>query len=123
MQVLQADGGEYCACVNAATLALVDAGIPLRDYVCACTASLVDDRALLDVSSLEGSTGGPELTVAVLPQSGEIVLLEMTRRFHVDHLDKVLAVALEGCQKIYHVLDKEVRLRVPVSLRQQNHDT
>ncbi|NXL90027.1 EXOS4 protein, partial [Alectura lathami] len=27
VQVLQADGGNYCACVNAATLALVDAGV------------------------------------------------------------------------------------------------
>ena len=30
VEVLQADGGNYCACVNAATLALIDAGIPLR---------------------------------------------------------------------------------------------
>jgi ribonuclease PH len=40
VEVLQADGGNYCACVNAATLALIDAGIPLKDYVTACTASL-----------------------------------------------------------------------------------
>ena len=38
---MKADGGNYCACVNAATLALIDAGIPLVDYVSACTASLV----------------------------------------------------------------------------------
>ncbi len=112
VEVLQADGGNYCACVNAATLALIDAGIPLRDSVCACTASLVNDMALVDVSSLESSSGGPELTVAVLPKSGEIVLLEMTQRFHLDHLDRVINTALEGCQKIYHILDKEVRTHV-----------
>ena len=39
---MKADGGNYCACVNAATLALIDAGIPLIDYVSACTASLVN---------------------------------------------------------------------------------
>ena len=112
MEVLQADGGNYCACVNAATLALVDAGIPLRDYVCACTASLMNDVPLLDVGSLESTSGRPELTVAVLPKSGEIVLLEMSQRFHMDHLDKVMAVALDGCQKIYRILDKEVREHV-----------
>ncbi len=57
VEVLQADGGNYCACVNAATLALVDAGIPMRDYVCACTASLMNDVPLLDVSSLVSSEG------------------------------------------------------------------
>nr|KAF6395764.1 exosome component 4 [Molossus molossus] len=36
VQVLQADGGTYAACVNAATLAVLDAGIPMRDFVCAC---------------------------------------------------------------------------------------
>ena len=61
--VILADGGNYCACVNAATLALIDAGIPLRDYVTACTASLVDDKPLVDISSLESTQGGPELTV------------------------------------------------------------
>ena len=60
---LLADGGNYCACVNAATLALIDAGIPLRDYVTACTASLVDDKPLVDISNLESTQGGPELTV------------------------------------------------------------
>ena len=61
--ILLADGGNYCACVNAATLALIDAGIPLRDYVTACTASLVEDKPLVDISSLESTQGGPELTV------------------------------------------------------------
>ena len=41
---MEADGGNYCACVNAATLALIDAGIPLVDYVSACTASLVSEH-------------------------------------------------------------------------------
>ena len=50
--------------------------------------------------------------MAVLPKSGEIVLVEMSQRFHMDHLDKVMSVALEGCQKIYQILDKEVRNHV-----------
>ena len=112
VEVLQADGGNYCACVNAATLALIDAGIPMRDYVSACTASLVNDIPLVDINSLESTTGGPELTVAVLPKTGEIVLLEMSQRFHMDHLEKVMDVALEGCQNIYTILDKEVRRHV-----------
>jgi exosome complex component RRP41 len=35
VEVLQSDGGNYCASVNAATLALIDAGIPMKDFVCA----------------------------------------------------------------------------------------
>jgi ribonuclease PH len=40
VEVLQADGGDYAVCVNAATLALIDAGIPIRDVCCAVSAGL-----------------------------------------------------------------------------------
>ena len=52
VEVLQADGGNYCACVNAATLALIDAGIPLKDYVTACTASLGDMTRIVKWNNL-----------------------------------------------------------------------
>ncbi len=109
LEVLQADGGEFCACVNAASLALVDAGVPMRDVVCAATASIVDEDAIADVSGYEG---GAELALAMLPKSGEIVLLEMTRRFHLDHLDKVMEAAENACKKIYETLEAEIRKHV-----------
>lgn len=36
VQVLQSDGGEAVAAINAATLAVIDAGVAMRDYVVAC---------------------------------------------------------------------------------------
>jgi len=38
--LLQADGGVRPACINATTLALIDAGIAMEDYVCACGAGV-----------------------------------------------------------------------------------
>ena len=53
VEVLQADGGDYAVCVNAATLALIDAGIPIRDVCCAvsCGVAIKDNVAysLLDL--------------------------------------------------------------------------
>ena len=110
VEVLQADGGNYCAAVNAATLALIDAGIPLKDYVTACTAGFIHGKVLVDVNSQESNIGGgSELTMAILPKSEEIVLLEMSQRFHVDHLDKVMDAAMQGCKDIHATLDKVVR--------------
>ncbi|CAH0550846.1 unnamed protein product [Brassicogethes aeneus] len=113
VEVLHADGGIYPACVNAATLALIDAGIPLKEYVCACTASLANnDVPMLDISHQEEAIGGPTLTVAALPMSGKIVLMEMSQRFHLDHLPKVLEKALQGCKDVKNILDEAVRLHV-----------
>ncbi|KAJ8962500.1 hypothetical protein NQ318_000890 [Aromia moschata] len=113
VEVLHADGGIYPACVNASTLALIDAGIPIKEYVCACTASLANnDTPMLDISHQEEIIGGPTLTVAALPMSGKIVLMEMSQRFHLDHLKKVLEKALKGCRDVKQILDEAVRLHV-----------
>ncbi|KAL3287435.1 hypothetical protein HHI36_001906 [Cryptolaemus montrouzieri] len=113
VEVLHADGGIYPACVNAATLALIDAGIPLKEYLCACTASLAsNDIPMIDISHQEEIMGGPTLTVAALPMSGKVVLLEMSQRFHVDHLPKVLDKALKGCIDIKNILDEAVKNNV-----------
>lgn len=34
-------------CVNAATMALIDAGVPMKDFVCACSAGYIEDTPLL----------------------------------------------------------------------------
>uniref|UniRef100_A0A224XVA1 Putative exosome complex component RRP41 n=1 Tax=Panstrongylus lignarius TaxID=156445 RepID=A0A224XVA1_9HEMI len=111
VEVLQADGGNYSAAVNAATLALIDAGIPLREYVIACTASLGNGNVpMVDISHLEENIGGPTLTVAMLPLSKQIALMEMSQRFHVNFLEDVLKQAQKGCEDIYNILDTAVRL-------------
>ncbi|XP_070320530.1 exosome complex component RRP41 isoform X2 [Odocoileus virginianus] len=112
VQVLQADGGTYAACVNAATLAVLDAGIPMRDFVCACSAGFVDGTALADLSHVEEAAGGPQLALALLPASGQIALLEMDARLHEDHLEQVLEAAARASRDVHTVLDRVVRQHV-----------
>ncbi|CAB3220898.1 unnamed protein product [Arctia plantaginis] len=113
VEVLQADGGAYCACVNAATLALIDAGIPLRAYACACSASMAwrngEPEPLVDVGHVEEAAGGVVLTVASLPSTGSIGLLEMSHRLHMDYFDVVMSRAMQGCRDIEVILDRAVR--------------
>ncbi|XP_040403462.1 exosome complex component RRP41 [Anser cygnoides] len=109
VQILQADGGNYCACVNAATLAVIDAGIPMRDYVCASSAGFVEDTALADLSYVEEASGGPQAALALLPTSGQIALLQMDSRLHEDHLEAVIEAASGACRAVHAVLDGVVR--------------
>ncbi|XP_037237113.1 exosome complex component RRP41 [Falco biarmicus] len=112
VQVLQADGGNYCACVNAATLAVMDAGIPMRDYVCASTAGLAEDTPLADLSSPEEAAGGPQLVLALLPASGKIALLQLSARLHQERLEAALEAAEEACRALHTVMDQVVRERL-----------
>ena len=47
LHVLLYKTGDYSVCVNAATMALIDAGIPMKDFVCACSASYIEDTPIL----------------------------------------------------------------------------
>lgn len=58
IQVLQADGSVLAVAINAATLALMDAGVAMKDFVCACTASVVEHAVNTTHSSSAG--GGEE---------------------------------------------------------------
>lgn len=115
IEVLQTDGGsEICAAVNAATLALIDAGICMREYVCACTASLTNDGvALLDVAHLEEMCGGPTLTVAAIPRTDSeqqsVAFVELSQKFYLKDLNKIFDCALIGCEKIREILDDSIR--------------
>ena len=46
--IIQDDGGAQSAAINAATLALIDAGIPMSDFVVSLTAALYEDKCFLD---------------------------------------------------------------------------
>jgi len=47
VHVLQSDGGALAAAINAATLALIDAGVAMRDFVVGCTVVYVGKTPLL----------------------------------------------------------------------------
>ncbi|CAG8489209.1 8725_t:CDS:2, partial [Scutellospora calospora] len=112
LQILQFDGGTIQICINAATLALIDAGIPMQEYVCACSAGSHEDQILLGnqyLNNAEEMADTPELTVALLPKSGKFTLLQMDSRLHVDKLEAVMKLAATGCKDIYEILDETVR--------------
>ncbi|KAJ1937851.1 Exosome non-catalytic core component, partial [Linderina macrospora] len=109
IQLLQHDGGTLEACINAATLALVDAGISMKDYVCACTAGFIDETPVLDLNFVEESSiETPDLTVAILPRTGKVALLQMESRLRSDKLEDVMDMAVSGCKSIHQKLDQAV---------------
>ncbi|GLT46616.1 hypothetical protein SLA2020_203600 [Shorea laevis] len=109
VQVLQADGGTRSACINAATLALADAGIPMRDIVTSCSAGYLNSTALLDLNYTEDSAGGPDVTVGILPKLDKVTLLQMDAKLPVDIFEDVMQLATEGCKAIANYI-REVLL-------------
>lgn len=57
IEIIQNDGGEISAAINATTLALIDAGISLNEYCVSCSAGYLDGSniPLLDLNYMEKS--------------------------------------------------------------------
>ncbi|KAJ3068002.1 Exosome complex component RRP41 [Podochytrium sp. JEL0797] len=109
IQILQFDGGSLHVAINAATLALMNAGIPMTDYVVACSAGFGSLTPVLDVNYTEEGMDVPVVSVAVTPRSGKVVLLNLESRLHLDEFEKVLTLAKDGCMQMYEILDEAVR--------------
>ncbi|CRK21606.1 Exosome complex component ski6 like protein [Verticillium longisporum] len=116
LHVLSQDGSLLAALLNATTLALVDAGIPMTDYIAACTAgststyAAADDGAdpLLDLNTQEEQEL-PFLTAATLGDSDKVVVLVCESRVQASRLEGLLAVAVDGCKQIRGKLDAVVK--------------
>jgi len=131
VMVLADDGGRLEASINAATLALIDAGIPLKDMVCACSAGrwnaggsdeIVIDLNRREIASATGTGGGAGgggtsdtiyLPVATMPQRGTIVLSQCESRLSggAEAFGEVLEAAMTGCQMVMEVMAAAVRER------------
>lgn len=132
LHILAQDGALLATCINAATLALVDAGIPMPDYLVGCTGGSTL------ASSLPSSSGGggngdasgegensdplldlngqeelelPFLTAATVGASERVSILVCESRCRVERVEGMMAVAVDGCKQVREILDGIVRAK------------
>ncbi|MGC8496500.1 MAG: exosome complex exonuclease Rrp41 [Thermoplasmata archaeon] len=106
IEVLQSDAGTRIAGLTAASVALVDAGIPMRDLIAGCAAGKVGGQVVLDLNKDEDNFGEADLPIAIIPRTKEIVLLQMDGNMSLEELDKGMDLAYNASMKVYE-LQKE----------------
>ena len=105
VEIVQADAGTRCAGICAASLALADAGIPMRDVVCAVSVGKVGGKILVDLNKYEEDyeDGSSDMPVAFLPRRNEISLLQLDGEMKKEEIAKALELAKKSCEKILEV--------------------
>ena len=109
IEVLQADGGTRTAGVTAASLALADAGIPMRDLVAGVAVGKVGGKIVIDVDEVEDSMGEADMPVAMMPGLGKIVLLQLNGSLTREEFKEALQLAMKGIGQIYEMQKKVLR--------------
>ncbi|KAK9640111.1 Exosome non-catalytic core component [Aspergillus fumigatus] len=133
VSVLSADGSLLAAAVNACTLALVDAGIPMPGLLSACTSGMSGSAStprdarndfldpLLDLS-LPEEQELPFLTVGTttaIPvgedamddddEDMKVSMMVMDSKVHCTYLETMLAVGIDGCKQIREILEGVIK--------------
>ncbi|MGZ4903567.1 MAG: exosome complex exonuclease Rrp41 [Halobacteriota archaeon] len=100
VEILQADAGTRSAGINAASVALADAGVPMRGLISSCAVGKVDDTVVLDLVKEEDNLGQADMPMAMDVRTGEITLLQMDGHLTLEEFDKALQLGKEGCTAI-----------------------
>ncbi|MEM4834686.1 exosome complex exonuclease Rrp41 [Ferroplasma sp.] len=100
IQVLEADAGTRIASLTASSVAVADAGVPMRDLVVGCTAGKVDGKVVLDLSKDEDNFGQADIPMAILPRTGKVVLLQLDGNVTEEEFNEATSMMMNAMPRI-----------------------
>ncbi|HLC39606.1 MAG TPA: exosome complex exonuclease Rrp41 [archaeon] len=109
IEILQADGSTRVTGINAASLALADAGVPMRDLVASCSVGKIDGQLVADLNGLEDNYGEADMAIAMQPGKNKLTLMQMDGAISRDEFEKLVKLAAESCKKIYDMQKKVLK--------------
>ena len=106
IELPQTEAGSRCAGICAASMALADAGLMMKDLVSAISVGRVDDKIVVDLDySEESYPEGPvaDIPIAMMPNSGKITLLQMDGEVTKQMLMEALEKGKKALMEIYEI--------------------
>ncbi len=103
IEIIAADGGTRCASTTCASLALADAGIPMKSLVVGIAAGKAQDKIILDLGDKEDKVGQGDLPAAVIMRNKRISLLQFDGEMTPEELKTSFEYIMKGAEKIYQI--------------------
>ncbi len=101
IEVINANAGTRTAAIVAASVALADAGIEMKDLVASIASGRIDNEIVLDLFELEDNYGTADMPLAMMPKKNEITLLQMDGDITKAEIKKMIEMSMKACHKIY----------------------
>uniref|UniRef100_A0A7C3UJR5 Exosome complex component Rrp41 n=1 Tax=Geoglobus ahangari TaxID=113653 RepID=A0A7C3UJR5_9EURY len=123
VEVLQADAGSRTACLNAASVALVDAGVPMRGMISSVAVAKVEGHLVLDPTKEEDFYGEADIPFAFFIRNDKIesiALLQMDGRVTKSELMEALQMAKKGALEIYRMQKEAIKSRYIIEEADEN---
>ncbi|HEV8290229.1 MAG TPA: hypothetical protein VGQ00_04745 [Candidatus Norongarragalinales archaeon] len=108
MEVLQSDGGTRVAAITGASVALADAGIPMKDLVQGVSVGLIEGHQVVDLDKIEDNFGDCDTPAVVSLRTNEVLLYQMdaTQMLTHDLVKNGLEMTFEAAKKIRAIQEK-----------------
>ncbi|MFA5953589.1 MAG: exosome complex exonuclease Rrp41 [Candidatus Pacearchaeota archaeon] len=106
IQITQADAGTRCAGINAASMALAHAGIPMKNLITSVSVGKLDKNLVVDLTKeeedFEEGEGPTDIPVSMTPE-GEITHLQLDGKISPTQLKEAIDMAKKACNQIYEI--------------------
>ncbi len=113
ISVLQANASTRVAGINAASLALAQAGVPMRELVAAVSIGKMDTTIVTDVikeeEDYEEGEGATDIPMAFLSNSGKISLLQLDGKCSPEKLKEAIEAGEKACRQIAELQKKTLK--------------
>ena len=112
IELPQTDAGTRCAAISAASIALADAGIPMKDMVSSVAMGCVDGSVVTDLNyNEEAYEDGPvsDIPIAMIHNTKESSLLQMDGEISKDKLMQAIEMAKVATEKVYQLQIKALK--------------
>lgn len=111
--IIQADAGTRTAGINAASLALAHAGIPMKNLICSVAIGKLDKDIVVDVDKneedYEGGEGPTDFPIAKIANTNQFTLLQLDGKIPPSKVKEVMEFADKACAEIYEVQKKALK--------------
>ncbi|MCL5093436.1 MAG: exosome complex exonuclease Rrp41 [Candidatus Marsarchaeota archaeon] len=100
IEILQSDGGTRAAGITAASVALANAGIKMRDLVYAVSAGRIGEHVVLDVNMIEDNYSDADMPMTISPRNNNILLLQMDGGFSRQQFKEAAKMVIDAGKEI-----------------------
>ena len=109
IEILAAEAGTRCAGITAASVALADAGIPMRDLIVGVASGKIEDTVVLDLDKAEDNYGQADLPVGILPTTGDLAFLQMDGDLSPDEFNLCMEYNQKAAREIHEIMIKALK--------------
>ena len=104
VEVLDSNAGTRVAALTVASVALADAGLPMRDMVVGAGVGRAGGKIIVDLNKEEeDAPDAVDIPLAIMPNTKEIVLLQLDGLLSKKEWEEASAAGMKACEKIYEI--------------------